>query len=334
MSNPYDYSIDPNGNDTANKVLRFVGNDQRVLELGTAAGVMTRELQRQGCRVTGVEIVPEMASVAEQWCERMIIANLDELDFTQAIGDEAFDCVVAADVLEHLREPHKILERLRTTNASRLVLSVPNVTYAGLVGALGQGEFEYREKGLLDRTHLRFFSRKSIEWLLLRAGWLPKRWEAQQVPVHRSEFFSDWLALDEAQRGYLLARPDAEVYQFIVEAVPAGDMQQIERTWVEVEAMRAELEAERRHSKEREALYERDLASLKEHQKAFSEALVLIDGLQKQVAEQEQRAARKEAQVKVLENWQAPSWTNVRDRRLLSVCARWLYRLAWRLGGR
>ena len=103
MSNPYDYSIDPNGNDTANKVLRFVGNDQRVLELGTAAGVMTRELQRQGCRVTGVEIVPEMASVAEQWCERMIIANLDELDFTQAIGDEAFDCVVAADVLEHLR---------------------------------------------------------------------------------------------------------------------------------------------------------------------------------------------------------------------------------------
>ena len=327
MSNPYDYSIDPEGNDTANKVLRLVGNDQRVLELGTAAGVMTKELQRQGCRVTGVEIVAAMAATAEQWCERMIVSDLDSLDFVQEFQDEQIDCAIAADVLEHLREPQEVLSNLRKTNAARLIISVPNIAYAGLVAALGQGEFEYREKGLLDRTHLRFFSRKSIEKLLLSSGWLPKRWDAHRVPVHQSEFLTNWLSIDEAQRTYLLSRPDAEVYQFIIEAVPAGDMQQIQRFEVEIDALRAELEAARRQSLERDALYERDLTSLKEHQKAFSEARALIDSLQI-------KTKRQESQIKTLENWQRPVWMDLRDRRLLSVLARWLQRLAWRCGGK
>lgn len=327
MSNPYDYAIDPNGNDTANKVLRLVKNGSNVLELGTAAGVMTRELHRGSCRVTGIEFVPEMAEQAGQWCTAMHVGDLDTFDFAGLEGIEQFDYIVAADVLEHLRNPRQVLARLKSVvgDQARLVVSVPNVTYAGLVAGLSQGSFRYREKGLLDQTHLRFFSRASLEWMLLESGWVPIAWDAHRVRVDQSEFVADWMRVTVEQRANFSAQPDADVYQFIVLAAPACEAGFAQRYDQAVARLEDALEAEQRTHLARITAHERDLASLLEHQKAFGEAKEIIAGLQVEVA-------GLQGQVFELEEDRRPVWLEVSDRRVLCVLARWFYRLAWRLG--
>lgn len=327
MSNPYDYAIDPNGNDTANKVLRLVANGSSVLELGTAAGVMTRELHRRNCRVTGIEFVPGMAEQAAQWCSAMHVADLEAFDLAGLEGIETIDYVLAADVLEHLRNPGAVLSRLKAAvgDQARLIVSVPNVTYAGLVASLSQGHFRYREKGLLDQTHLRFFSRASLEWMLLESGWIPLAWDAHRVSIEQSEFLADWLRVPAAQRDVFAAQADADVYQFIVLAGPATDASFAQRYAQSLEQLEGELQSEQRTHLARIAAHDRDLASLLEHQKAFGEAREIIARLQSELA-------ASQGEVTALEGERRPFWLDVRDRRLLCVVARWLYRMACWVG--
>lgn len=321
MSNPYDYAIDPNGNDTANKVLRLVPDGSTVLELGTAAGVMTRELYRRDCRVTGIEFVPKMAEQAAQWCTAMHVADLDGFDFAGIDGVKAVDFILAADVLEHLRNPGQVLARLKVAvgDQARLVVSVPNITYAGLVASLSQGSFRYREKGLLDQTHLRFFSRASLEWMLLASGWVPLSWDAHRVGLDGSEFLADWMRTPVEQRIVFSNHPDSDVYQFIVLAGPASDTSFAQRYEHALERLDSELQSEQRTHQARIAAHDRDLAALLEHQKAFSEARDIIARLQVQIA--------------AFEAERRPFWMDLCERELVCVLARWFYRMAFWLGG-
>ena len=84
----------------------------------------------------------------------------------------SFDAIVCADVLEHLREPERLLEQAREWLApdGRLIASIPNVRHHSVVRSLLQGNWTYESAGLLDRTHLRFFTRREIEKLFHRAG--------------------------------------------------------------------------------------------------------------------------------------------------------------------
>lgn len=271
MTGQYDYAIDPAGESTANKVLRWVGAGKGVLELGTASGAMTRELKRQGCRVTGVECVSEMAREAEPWCERMLVGDLETLDFGRELAAAKYDVIVAADVLEHLRDPTAVLERLRphVREGGRLVLSVPNIGHAAVIAGLINGRFDYRDKGLLDRTHLRFFTRAGIEAMLHSAGWLALAWEANRVPPAETELRGDWLALSDQLRREFASLPDGDVYQFIVLAEPATESQVLSR---QAEALQALGDTHQTLLRE----HERVLADLREHQKAFSEARQII----------------------------------------------------------
>ena len=130
MISPYKYYFDPQGNSTAARVTRMVGANKRVLELGCAYGVMSQVLAEvNGCRILGVEIDADAAEHAKPFCERILIANLDTTDWDSLFGDELFDVIIAADVLEHLREPGKqLLEMARyLVPGGYMVLSVPNI---------------------------------------------------------------------------------------------------------------------------------------------------------------------------------------------------------------
>ena len=86
----------------------------RVLELGCATGCMSSVLKiRLGCSVTGVELCAEAAEQARAHCERVIVGDAETLAYEQFLGPLRFDAVVAADVLEHLRQPGSLLGRLR-----------------------------------------------------------------------------------------------------------------------------------------------------------------------------------------------------------------------------
>src|SRR5262245_21140901 len=148
--------VNSEASSTDASILRLVGAHKRVLELGCGSGHMTQALREQDCTVIGIEIHPEAAERAAANCERVIVGDLDYLDFQRELGTDRFDVIVAADVLEHLKDPLSILRSVKQflLPRGRLVISVPNVAHISIRLALLAGKFPYSETGLLDQTHL------------------------------------------------------------------------------------------------------------------------------------------------------------------------------------
>jgi len=225
MSRPqgthYQRTLDLSGEDSIAKLARWVPPASRVLELGPATGYFTRFLNESlRCTVDAVELSPEMAEQARPWCRHLAIGDLEQLDLASTFQGETYDVIVCADVLEHLRDPWRFVERLaeHLASAGRLLVSVPNTAYAGLLIELMRGDFRYREEGLLDRSHLRFFTFDSLRDMLGTAGW--HIWSAEPVflALTDSEFRVRLEVLPPALRDELLARPDALCYQWLVDA--------------------------------------------------------------------------------------------------------------------
>lgn len=148
---------------------------RKVLELGCAAGRLGQKYKQLHPETTwiGVDCNSEALQKAAQRLDATFRINLDEEDL-DAIG-EGFDCVVIGDVLEHLKRPEKVLEKLTqitTANAS-LACCVPNMGHVSVFERMLLGDISYDDHGLLDRTHLRFLSCSSLFKMLLDSGWLP-----------------------------------------------------------------------------------------------------------------------------------------------------------------
>lgn len=280
----YDYAFDPDGNDWAARLLRCVPPDAAsVLELGPGPGAMTRILIARGYRVTVVENDPAALQALQALGAEVIDANLDDADWHEALAGRRFDAVLACDVLEHLRKPEVVLQGLVDCLApmGRLVISVPNIAYAGVLAAMRNGVFDYLDKGQLDRTHVRFFTRRSLEKTLLSCGWSPRVWEANRVPLECSEFAWHWSALTGEQRQALMAGwQDFDVYQWMAVVTPSVDTP----AWELVEALHT-VEKLRDDYQALSVVHQRERASLIEHQRAFSEAKEIIAKLQVETKE-------------------------------------------------
>src|SRR5438874_922 len=151
----YHVEIDVDSNSTHANILRLVGTRKRVLELGCATGHMSRILADRACDVTAIELDAQAAERASAYCERVIVGDLDQLDFEQELGAERFDVAIAADVLEHLKDPSAVLRSVRNylRPDGYVVASIPNIAHMSIRLALLSGRFPYSETGLLDRTH-------------------------------------------------------------------------------------------------------------------------------------------------------------------------------------
>jgi 2-polyprenyl-3-methyl-5-hydroxy-6-metoxy-1,4-benzoquinol methylase len=219
----YTTTVDPSVEVGAHSiVLRMVGHDKRVLELGCAEGSVTKVFAERGCRVTGIEIDPDAAQIAKEWADDVIVGDLDVMDVTAALGDATFDVIVAADVLEHLRDPKRCLDACleHLAPGGEVVLSIPNVAHADLRLALLQGEFEYQPLGLLDETHLRFFTRQSLERFLDESDLVVLEWDRTSIPTGATEI--PWDRSVNAQTlAWVSAQPDADTYQFVLRAAHA-----------------------------------------------------------------------------------------------------------------
>lgn len=217
----YSYPIDLNSDSTAAKVVRLVGNGKSVLELGCAEGHMSRIFQENGCKVIAVEIDREAAQSATPHCERVIIGDLERLDLAAELQTRRFDVVVAADVLEHLKDPASLLLRLKEFLAPEgyIVASIPNVAHASVRLGLLAGDFRYRDRGLLDRSHLRFFTRETVQDLFEEAGFVISTFDRNRVEMERSEVSFPHPVAEEVLDS-LAEDPEATTYQFIVTAHP------------------------------------------------------------------------------------------------------------------
>src|SRR6266508_4394193 len=165
-------------NSTHAQLIRLTGRNKQVLEIGPATGYLTEILRSRGCRVWCIENDPEAAKIAAQFCERMVVSDVEKIDLVSTFGDQRFDVVMFGDVLEHLVEPRAALARVATILKPEgyVVASVPNVAHGSLRLSLLRGEFRYTELGLLDRTHLRFFTRETTEAMFRQAGYRIGLW--------------------------------------------------------------------------------------------------------------------------------------------------------------
>ncbi len=150
-----------------------VGRDQDVLDVGCGEGFLAEQIQQMGNRVTGIDVLP--TAQRQEAMEGYIPANLDEeLDPDEpALRGRQFDKVLLLDVLEHLRTPENLLascRRLVKPNG-HLIVSVPNVANITVRLMLLMGKFDYTERGILDHTHVRFFTRKTVRRLLESKGY-------------------------------------------------------------------------------------------------------------------------------------------------------------------
>ncbi|MGZ5073244.1 MAG: class I SAM-dependent methyltransferase [Usitatibacter sp.] len=155
----------------------IAGNPGSVLELGCAGGAFGAALKARypGASVTGIEAGRAAAARAATRLDRVICGRIEEIDFAAAgLKAGEFDTLIAADILEHLPNPWDALVRLKPLLAKdgQLVASIPNVRNAILIAALAvNGRWQYRERGLLDVTHLRFFTLEEISRMLDETGY-------------------------------------------------------------------------------------------------------------------------------------------------------------------
>lgn len=242
----YEYTLDLNGETAKAKVARLVGRGKRVLEIGCASGAMTRCLVGElGCSVTGIEINEADAELSAPLCTEMLIGDIEQLDLATRFAPCTFDVITFADVLEHLRDPVAALRRVRPLLKPEgyVAVSVPNIAHAGLVFELAKGRFEYRPLGLLDDTHIRFFTKQSLLWAFERAGYAVTQVDRTVLDPQHTEF--DVTPADEAERSllqYLLNKhPESRTYQFVVKGVPIGD--EDGRVSAAIDAMQAQMHA-------------------------------------------------------------------------------------------
>ncbi len=171
----------------AQAVLDVTRPGDRVFEGGVSSGYFAAVLADAGLRVDGHELDPAAAAEARRVCEEVYVGDLDAFDATTLPHD--YEVLLFGDTLEHLPDPAAVLARLRTrlSPGGHLVLSIPNVAnWAMRVGLLA-GHFDYTDRGILDRTHLRFYTRRTLVEMLGQAGFEVTRLRATvPVPALRS----------------------------------------------------------------------------------------------------------------------------------------------------
>ena len=141
---------------------------RKVLDVGCSAGDVGLALKDKcPCEVTGIEMDERLAEEASSKIDRVITGDIETVD--PGLEEGYFDHILFADVLEHLKDPLEILKRYTRylKDDGKLVISVPNVRHISVLCELVvRGEWEYRQSGIMDNGHLRFFTRKSFTRLL------------------------------------------------------------------------------------------------------------------------------------------------------------------------
>ena len=214
------YAFKPSPDSSHGQILRMLEHRPalRILDVGCGPGWLADALTDAGHTVTGVDLT-ETPGVSERM-ERFVRADLS--DGLPDDLDDDYDVVLAADVIEHLADPSKLLRDIaqRATPNGSVIASVPNIGHWYPRARVTTGRFDYDQRGILDSTHLRFFTRRSFLRTMGDAGLEPTATAHTGLPL-------DALGLSDSGRGVRAIRsidrslvrfwPTLFAYQFVFE---------------------------------------------------------------------------------------------------------------------
>lgn len=220
----YNFDLDMNSDNSNSVILRNILPESNVLEFGCAYGRMTKYLKEElNCQVSIVEIDEDAGKVASQWADQYFIgkeANIEQTGFLNYLREGSkFDYIIFADVLEHLYNPQEVLKhskQLLAPNGS-IWISIPNVAHNAVLIDLLNNKFQYRDVGLLDNTHIRFFTYFSLLEMVESIGFEVANMHNLKNIVECTEFHNSYSDVPEGIANYLKSRDHAETYQFVWE---------------------------------------------------------------------------------------------------------------------
>ena len=224
-SHNYEYRVELDSDSGPARVIRIVGENKRVLEIGCGPGSITKLLTSVSkCRVTALDIDAESIEKIQAYCDEAFQADLNDPAWLRTLENkEKFDVLVAADVLEHVYTPSAVLQGMKTLldDNGYMVISLPHAGHSVIHACLFDEDFEYNDFGLLDRTHIRFFGIKNIQNLFDDSGLKIVHAEFVVRNPEHTEFSKRWLKTPQELRNALAKNPFGLVYQVIVKVVAA-----------------------------------------------------------------------------------------------------------------
>jgi SAM-dependent methyltransferase len=227
--------------------------------VGCATGYVSKIMKEQlNCAVTGIEISPDAAKEAEKYCKRVIVGNIEEMDLAGILGEERFDVITFGDVLEHLKNPDKVLTTVVPflVEGGYILASIPNIAHLSVALELLNGRFDYRALGLLDDAHLRFFTKKSILSLFRNAGYEIVLWDRVILNPEDTEFHTVLDSYPHSLLSFFESGNESLTYQFVVKAFPYSSdksLEDLQEEWegLVLRELRGKLEEKEKQLRER-----------------------------------------------------------------------------------
>jgi len=169
-----------------------------VLDVGCSTGILGKQIKSMisdSIEITGIEFNSSMAKIAERQIDKVITADIEAINLLDYLQPSYFDCIICADILEHLRDPWKIIQQLveYLKRDGVIIASIPNIRhYSSVNNLLFKGYWPYRDRGIHDRTHLRFFTKKNIIELFQDAGLNIDRMAANYRLIEKPHRFNNY----------------------------------------------------------------------------------------------------------------------------------------------
>lgn len=202
---------------------------KRIIEVGCGTGALAREYKKRNptCEYIGLELEPNRAELARAHCDRVVRCDIEQMEDAAFVSLFPSDCWIFGDVLEHLYDPWLVLSRIRRLLSpdSSVLACVPNAQHWSVQVLLNSGEFRYQDAGLLDRTHIRWFTKATLIDLFRTTGFTIAEGGARHVEAPeeywRERALTGVRAMAEATGGNVASAVENAIpFQWIVRATP------------------------------------------------------------------------------------------------------------------
>ena len=240
MINRYDVPLQLDNVNPITAILTYIVPGMEILEMGPAFGRLTRYLsEKKGCRVSIVEIDKISFNHAMQYAVDGICADIDKNDWYDYYSTRKFDAIIFADVIEHLNKPKEVIEKAKSLlkEGGKILFSVPNVAHNGVIAQLINNNFKYTETGILDYTHVKFYTYYSFHELMEQCGMVIYSEKA----IYQDTKLGGWHdfdILDEKYKELLSEREFSDVLEFVFASV-TNEWYQTNKDQIEIERITA-----------------------------------------------------------------------------------------------
>ena len=215
----YTRNILPGQEEALSKIAGKIAANSLVLDVGCGSGMLGRYLGiNSHCVVDGADFDKEAIDLAAPFYRKAVVVNLEHESLLTTFSPGIYDFIVVADVIEHLINPAQLLQDLKLLIKpwGTILFSVPNITHIAAGLELLLGKFSYSSNGLLDSTHVHFYSKEGLSEQLIKSGIYPWEFDSVEREFDDTEFTSHEFVPLGWEKQFVESRADALTYQWIV----------------------------------------------------------------------------------------------------------------------